>query len=325
MILTSDWHLHERSAHTVLEEVIPWVADYADRSGDLDVACLGDLFHVRNKVSVRLLNDLVDRLKEFADRGVSWTLLPGNHDQYEVGGRNALEVLGEIDGVSVWTEPGWDHRGLWVPYRKHWRSLAEALELPAPPDSPRVAYMHCSVVGAWMNDGVQASEGVDPAALSGFDVVFSGHYHRHHRVQNVVYVGSPYQTRADEAGQEKGVVQLFAGGTWEFAPVCVGKRYHKFAVRSRVDLEALDLSAVVPGDEVRVQSGVGLDPEVVSAALTASGVDTHVVTPEQGAFESRLAVGGDESIRAYAEAYVDSVGSGLDRSELMRVFEELTS
>ena len=324
MILTADWHLREETVDTVLE-VMDRVVDFALRRGERDLVHLGDLFQHRNRYSVPVLNALLDALRRHRDEsGVSWTLLPGNHDQCDASGRNVLEVLDELDGVRVKTEPGWDELGLWVPYRKDLTKVEEALSLTRPNRVPKVAYLHVGVVGALMNTDYRNEDGLGPLALSGFDLAFSGHYHRHQKVGNLVYVGSPYQTRADEAGQQKGVIHS-VDGVWEFVPLEVGKRYHHLEVSSLEDLSSLDLSGVSLKDEVRIRAGVGVDPGKVSRAVESVGVKNVIVTPDQPEPRERLVVPeGNKTLRAYAEAYVSTDESGLDKVELMRTFDELT-
>ena len=67
MIIFSDLHLREDSAKVCFEEVLPGVLNAAIERGDNVIACLGDVFHFRYTVSVKLLNGLRDELRRWHD------------------------------------------------------------------------------------------------------------------------------------------------------------------------------------------------------------------------------------------------------------------
>ena len=66
-----------------------------------------------------------------------------------------------------------------------------------------------------------------------------------------------------------------------------------------------------------------MDPEKIAAQLIASGVQNHVVTPDQEALQARLSVPDNAGLEAYAHAYLDAQETPLDKRRLVQVFEEL--
>ncbi len=323
MLIFSDLHLRDESAELVLGTILPAIRQEALDRGEMVIACLGDALHFRYRVPAPLLNGFCDWCLQVVADGTELIFLPGNHDQYELGGRNALEPLASIPGVTVHTEPTLDAHGLWIPYRKDPEDILAVLQQHG--GGARTAYMHHDVKGAWMNDNMRNREGLPPEAFQAFVTVICGHYHRYHSVGNATYVGSPYQTKADESGQDKGFAtwtsrEIASPPELRFHPQKWGKRYHR--IRLEKD-EVPDFSGVCPGDDVRVTTAVGVDPTVIGRNLKAMGVETHAVTPDVVAAEQRLDVDEDATLNHYAEAYVHQVGGDLSTTRLMEVYEEV--
>lgn len=327
MIIFSDVHLREESANVVLGEVLPGIYQACLERQDYEVACLGDLFHFRYKIDARIQNAVKDEFRRWAQGGIRLRILPGNHDQYDVAGRNVLELFDHLPNVKVYSEPTWDEDGYWIPCRKNPDVVLAALATPPPrPDMPPVLFLHQGIRGALMNDSVTDQEGIPLAALGDrWRTVLCGHYHKHQRVgERVWYIGSPWQTGVLEAGQPKGFC-AWLGGQLHFCERHWGPRYHTFEVEAG---QSLDLSGVSSRDEVRVKTkGAGAEKaaEQIGARLVQVGVSRHTVTPEMQRVEARLAVADGASLQQYAEAYVGVTHGDLDPGHLLRVFHELTA
>ena len=326
MIIFSDLHLDEDSADVVLGQILPGIYDASVQYRDPVIACLGDFWNLRYKVDVSLQNAVRDELMRWIRAGIKFLFLPGNHDQVNVHGRNALEVFDGLgEHCRVFTEPAWNELGLWIPYRKYPKDIAAALALPRPPAGhDNVCWMHHGLQGAWMNDQVRDREGLPVSMFSDFDTIIMGHYHKRQKIGNAYYVGSPRQVTAHESGQKKGFALWDQGSPspkLRFVTTQWGKRFHRIRLEPG---ESLDLSEIHSGDDVRVSTAVGVDPGAVGTQLAALGVQ-HAVTPDIPVVEQRLEVEPDAGLHDYALAYVETVKSGLDRVRLMQVFGELAS
>lgn len=309
MLLTADLHLRPESEETVFA-VFDALEEEAKRLGDDDLVILGDLYHLRYQVPIALQNRLVERLRAWPG---DVTLLPGNHDQCDEAGRNALEVLGHIYNIHVYNEPVVYPEGCWLPYRKQIAEYQPFLK-KAKKDKVKVGFCHHGLVGAMMNSHKVAGEGdgIPPAWFANFDVVFFGHWHRHQQIGNCVYVGSPWQTRADEADQEKGFV-YFDGEHWSFHPLRVGRSYHRIPTDG-------GLHYVQPGDKVILSVG----QEALAEEARQLGAEVVLEKPTEK-FEARFALPSGAGARDYAEAYVKERGGDLDPKLLMQVFDEITA
>lgn len=322
MLLTADLHLREESADVVLREVIPGILDLATRYDENTVAILGDLWHLRYRVPVSLLNAVAETFEAW---GLNVVLLPGNHDQVDVYGRNAMEVLGALPNVEVFSEPTVNASGAFLPYRKDPGLMVELSQKLLAQAAVKILYTHAGVRGAAQNGSIYDADGIPLEALVGWDLVVTGHYHRHQRLGNVVYLGSPWETRADEAGDPKGVWRVPDFTTYTFEQMerietRWGPKHYRFELGQG---ETLDLSQVGARDIVRVATAAGVDVEAVGAALVKAGVKQHTVTPEVAINQARLEVAPESPMDAYAQAYAEIKSGDLALEGIVDVFKEI--
>jgi len=317
LIVFSDLHLREETADVCLKEVLPGIREAASEPYT-DVAFLGDWYHIRYSINVSLMNAVRDELRKWEESGIDLYLIPGNHDQVDIKGRHALEVFDDMEHVHVFTEPTQSDWGLWLPYRKNLEELRGFLK------PGQTVWMHQGVCGARMNNGHVNEDGLTVQELEALGPVFSGHYHNRQKVGRAVYVGSPYQTRADEHGQPKGY-GIWDGTTMELVDTRWGPRYHIFTVQAG---QEPDLTGVDDGDDVRVQvvgPGAHRAAEELGEHLAKSRNVTHAVTPVEEPMESRLEVAHGASLHDYAVAYLERMAKehGLDEGQLLKTLNEI--
>lgn len=323
LLISSDWHLRESSADVVFRGLDEFLARAVDHGADLVV--LGDVWEFRYRVEVRLQNRFADWVSRVLDAGKTLRILPGNHDQDDVIGRNALEVFDGWPDVTVYTDVTVDDLGLWLPFRRDPEVLVQALRQHRGRCAKSVAWIHHGVAGALMNDHVVATEadGLPLEAFDGWERVFAGHWHRHHVVGNVVYVGSPWETTVREAGQDKGFLSYNTdSGEWVQIPTDFGPRHHDMGTVNGSDV---DLSAVSPGDVVRVTLGPDADPRALARKADEAGVVVRMATPPPVYDEDRLGLGAQASARDVLRAYAQDRHGDFSPDELLAVFDEVMS
>lgn len=318
MIVFSDLHLSEETSETVFNEVFPGLIAAAETFGDRLLVCLGDFWHLRYQVSVRLQNMVLAFFSKLDRLGISIALLPGNHDQIDVRGENALSIFELLFNVTVYSAPQWSAYGLWIPYRKDKEDIKRALALPNTRGAPRVVWMHHGVLGAMMNNTAQDTKGIEPGLFDDW-TVFCGHYHKRQKVGNVQYVGTPYQTRADETGPTGYAVVDAETFETRFVNTTWGKRYYNLGL---ADLNKLNFSEVKPGDEIRAIVPPGVDVKNVVGRLNDRGIRC-IATQQVMVQEQRLNVG-DGNLYDYILAYVDQFKDQLDKDKLLSTYQEIT-
>jgi DNA repair exonuclease SbcCD nuclease subunit len=314
VIVFSDLHLDSDSAEVCLGQILPGICEAAINS-DRHVVFLGDWWHLRYRVDVRLQVAVLDELRRWAEKKVVARLLVGNHDQVDVAGRNALEVFSDLPNVWVYLNPVLDYDFVWLPYRRDTSAYDPAI----PYTAGRTIFLHQSVVGAWDNNHHQTKDGFSYNQLEGARV-FAGHFHKRQFVElgdtPVWFVGSPRQVTAAESAQDKGFCVL-DGASVDFVNTNWGSRYHRFELAEN---EVLDLSGVKDGDDVRVVVAQETDVEKVGRQLDGLNV-RHTVTPQVKSAGARHALDPESDLRAYAQAWICE--RDRDESRLMPVFDSI--
>lgn len=315
ILLFSDLHLRSES-RDVCVQVLNGVRDTARNLGITQVGFTGDFFHVRYSIPVDIVNVTHEWAKSLKEADLDLIFLPGNHDQVNLEGRHALEVF-EADHIKVYTEPTEDEFGAWLPYRKDPEVVQQALDSFSSP----VLFAHVPIRGAMMNNLLPDENGLPLEMFEKFDKVLTGHYHKRQVHGNVQYLGSPWQTRGDEWGQEKGFT-VYDSDTKEveFVEKHYGPKFHR--------LKASELSAysadISPFDKVRILSDnqeelkkAGHD--LANRGLTAFSLEfTGEVIQEQ-----RIKADKQTTLSEYARLYVGDSDTDLDQDRLLREFEGL--
>jgi DNA repair exonuclease SbcCD nuclease subunit len=249
--------------------------------------------------------ELEKALKEAPN--TKFKFLPGNHDQFTVSGRNALEILGLHPQIKVFTEPEWDEDGLWVPYRLNHDDLRAALKLRKPKGSKPICFIHHGLKNSMMNNQIVNSEGLEEKEFDKkFERIYLGHYHKHQVLGRAVYVGSPYETSWAEISQPKGVL-LTRGADFEFFGLEVGPKHFlleydgegkpKVPKGFRDGFDRIKVVAKVTHDKAQE---LGVQEKLAKAGITHAVVD-YVPQVQQ---EARLALSPSESPRDMVKRFL---------------------
>eukprot|EP00897_Mesotaenium_endlicherianum_P010219 jgi/Mesen1/9225/ME000591S08544 len=244
--------------------------------------------------------------------------IPGNHDQVTLGGLvhalAALQVANPL--IHVLTDPTEYLGALWLPYRRDHALIEQAIN-----EHPSVSaiFAHVDIVGAFMNEAFQAKSGLDPSVFPSHLPVYTGHYHRPHRVgtTSIEYIGSPYQVSMSEAGQAKHFLVLDA--SWQKVDeisIDVGPRHHILAADTCPTGEALP--GVREGDRVRWELPDGMSEEAAKEQtewLRAMRVDVELVQPPPAA-APRIASADNLDAYSLLEEYAKSVDMAAPALEL---------
>jgi len=173
---------------------------------------LGDVFHTRDIINVRVYNGVYDLFKE----GASMTkikLLVGTHDLCLRGGDNSLRLLSEVVEVKYSEAELIDNvLVVWGAWNVS-LEVIEALVKSIPPGKykKKILLAHMGIEGAEVRGGFKPAEEIKLADIKkmGFDLVLLGHYHkRQYLANNILYVGALCHHTFREAGYEDGFIVL---------------------------------------------------------------------------------------------------------------------
>lgn len=206
LILTSDLHCDEGIFLNILLEYLDFMDDYAKEHGIKKIFILGDLLNKANNVKSGMFIELFKRFKELKENGYKIYLLLGNHDIFSIlGNRSLLETFEEyctvistttqieIDGIKINL----------VPYTKE--------QCDVPTYDADYLFTHLDIATFDLGNGKISNNtemfSFKPELFAEYKKVFTGHYHRRQKKENIEYIGSPYQLSFGEAGDEnKGFV-----------------------------------------------------------------------------------------------------------------------
>ncbi len=336
--ILSDLHFHSWSAfaetlptgvNTRLELIMSAVRYACDRlraAGGDTIFLAGDIFHKRGEVAPSVLNPVMDLFKELTAEGFKFYAIPGNHDLE----KNESERLGnsitalESCGVFVAHKP----EVIWLEEDVHavvlfpWFSSVKDLigsmtdvrqdlvEEGAPTDTEPFldAIIHAPIDGVLPH---LPSHGLDASALNstGFNRVFSGHYHNHKDMGDDVYsIGALTHQCWGDIGSRAGFLIVTDTEVEQHET-----EHPKFVELTGEEREE-DVESICKGNYVRVKAEFEKDSEIKEVrdgieALGALGVTVIPVKKVTVTRGTPVTPGSSPSIEAGIKSYLDKRGA----------------
>lgn len=186
------------------KQFFPYLRD----NGIKTVIHMGDVLDRRKFINFNTLRNVRKRFTEvFIKEGIEVHCVIGNHDCYwkntnEVN--SVVEIFG--DAFKVYEKPQDVIIDGMVCGFIPWISKENSAEVHAflQKSNADALFGHFELNGYEVVRGVRHEGGLDPAVLSRFNRVYSGHFHCKQRSGNVYYLGNPYQMFFSEVVEEKG-------------------------------------------------------------------------------------------------------------------------
>ena len=249
-VAISDVHISLKNL-TVATQVLKQALDKA-RELKIPLFIAGDLNDTKALMRSEWVEVLIQLFgQEFKD--IPIYILVGNHDlNNKNSDQNSLNFLNLIPNVTVIDKTscltfGEVEFGV-IPYMPTKEGFLAASESIV----SKYLLCHQGFMGAFMGDYVVDESSVDPKLLKDFKQVYSGHYHKHQRVEdNIMYFGSPFTVNFGESKQEKfiWVVEKVADGL-NAKPILTNVRRHvQFTVEEDTGLKMPDIK---PDDLVKI-------------------------------------------------------------------------
>jgi DNA repair exonuclease SbcCD nuclease subunit len=208
IFLYSDLHAYPHSSlqifESVAQNVLLFVKKYCEENSIDKIGFLGDFYHLKTKIHVVPYIKTTDILRKMRDSGLHTHFLIGNHDMPEANSSDYSIILSFQEFGTVTELYDWEDIG---GIRIHYLSYTDT-DLPNFQMGPNknVLFTHLDINKFAMDTGFVCDKGFEMSNFSKFDYVFSGHFHKHQIIDNVIYVGSPYQTNFSERFDKKGFV-----------------------------------------------------------------------------------------------------------------------
>ena len=203
ILLTSDWHIQSGIYTDIGMDYISYLQEFCKENGIEDIIIAGDIFEKSAKIQNDAFIPLFFKFKELRDQGLNVITILGNHDIFSVDNDSLVETFSVFGGVVKEYEQielGGRKIDL-LPYTKS--------ESDIPTDGD-LLITHLSIADFQFDNKFHVNEkaGFSRKLFSGYNKVFSGHFHRPQNKGNIIFMGSPYQMNFGEIGQKKGFIVL---------------------------------------------------------------------------------------------------------------------
>lgn len=221
---TADWHLHNwRAYSTITKEglnsrlqdqirCLTGMVDWAASNEIEWIINLGDFFHAQGDfVSKDVLRAATVICELIQDAGIRHTVVPGNHDIYRE--KTIFRPFKHL--IDIVTEPRTEvHSEIsysFIPWTLNRTRLQADIKKVSPQRilGSRFFVLGCHQLfkGARLpNFHITKKGDIDRKAVGGFDLVLSGHNHRHQKLGNIWYIGAPYQMDHGDEDDAKGFI-----------------------------------------------------------------------------------------------------------------------
>lgn len=328
LIIYSDLHLHNHHKLMVNSEtalsVLDYIKDFATDNNIKTVVSAGDFFHTKAKAYAPHLVQGWLRIKDFFKNGLEHYMLIGNHDMANPNTTMNSVLFMYSDYAHVIPDYKFVDIGN---TRLHFLSYTSTAfdNFVLSEERYNVLIGHLDIIGFQMSNGFQAVSGFKMEDFKNFDLVFSGHYHKHQQKENIVYVGSAYQTSFSERSQKKGFIVFDTEDlSWDFIEIPGNPKYEVVNLESTSDLS----EDYVEGNflKIKLQNNEISKTKLREKLLDMGAISVDIIPPEdsreiESYYENELSDDPEE----LATAYVGSISDlkGYDKRKLLKYFSKI--
>lgn len=194
---------------------IPLLKKYINNKENVIVVIAGDFFDNRQHIDINILNIGVNIMKKISSL-VEVFVIIGNHDIYkkkdtDVTSLRLFEFFDNVHLISELSElilkgKDDDHKRkmMLVPWVGN---HAEETKILSKHTNEDFVIMHTDIAGLKFDNGREIIDGTNINVLKK-GKIYSGHIHKRQESEKVVYLGSPYQMRRSDIGNDKGIYSL---------------------------------------------------------------------------------------------------------------------
>lgn len=215
------------------------------KEGDILVH-LGDVYDNRSTVGLNTICSTINIFTEFSKIFDDIRIVVGNHDIYEKSSNEitSIRTIERIPNIKVYGKPEVEvidgKKILFNPWVNDINIENELL------NSVSVDYIfgHLDVNGCSLNQKGSRSMSANSIDSKNFkqSVVYAGHIHKKQDYKNVHYVGSPYQMKRGEIGDDCGITLLdLKSGNTTFYENTYSPRIKDFSIYEMLDKTVSEL------------------------------------------------------------------------------------
>jgi DNA repair exonuclease SbcCD nuclease subunit len=236
---------------------VKWATARARELGCETAMFLGDWHNNRASLNIVTLNYSLRALEHLNDNFERVYFIPGNHDLYYRDKRDIQSVewarhLPRVEICNDWFDSGGVVIAPWLVGDDH-RRLARM--------SGKYMFGHFELPGYLMNAMIEMPDHgeIKREDLSGFEHVFTGHFHKRQTKNNITYIGNAFpHNYADAGDDQRGLTVLEWGSAPEFHAWPDQPTYRVYGLANLIDNAG---SLLKPKMHVRVNLDIEISYE----------------------------------------------------------------
>jgi len=197
------------------EKFVDWFISQAKIEGCETCFFLGDYNHHRASINIHTMQYGLKALEKLNDNFDRVYFIPGNHDLYYRDRRDIHSVewakhLPNVEIINDWYITKDIVIAPWL-VQEDWKRLQKL--------SGKYLFGHFELPNFFMNAMVEMPDHgeINSTHMTGFEKVFTGHFHKRQSKKNVWYIGNAFPHNYADAGDDaRGMMILEWGGEPEF-------------------------------------------------------------------------------------------------------------
>jgi len=207
-LLTGDFHVKKGIFTNIILDYLDYIRQYSLDNDIKNIIIMGDIFDKSSNIKNEAFVPLFMKFYDMKMDGIKFYFILGNHDIYSVNNDSIVETFKPLGFVIKQTT--YEDKFSFMPYTRNEEDI---------PETGDILFTHIPIADFSFDNAYHATEkhAFRKELFSQFNIVFTGHFHRHQHDKNIVYTGSPVQLNFGEEGQKKGFV-IFDSvlEDWEF-------------------------------------------------------------------------------------------------------------
>ncbi len=308
------------------EDFVDWYIAKAKEEGCDTGIFLGDWHHNRNSLNITTMDFSLRALEKLGSSFDQFFFFPGNHDLYYKDKRDihSVEFGKYIPGVTVVHQPTTIDDVTLCPWLvgDEWRSIHKK--------QGRYCFGHFELPKFFMNAMVQMPDHgeLQVDAFRGFELGFSGHFHKRQQNENMIYIGNTFpHNYSDTWDDERGMMIMEWGGqpkyyTWPGQPTFRTVKLSELIDRAE--------SIILPKQHLRVTLDIDISYEeanfIKEKFMTDYPIRELTLIPEKKDLEitSSLEIQDFESVDQIVTSQIINIESDTyDNKILLSIYNNL--
>tara|TARA_B100000575_G_scaffold262524_1_gene237020 strand:- start:15 stop:1058 length:1044 start_codon:yes stop_codon:yes gene_type:complete len=303
-----------------------------EKEGITTIIDMGDTFDSRKGIDFSALkwakDNYFDRLHKM---GISVHSIVGNHTAYykNTNDINAIDLLlREYDNIKVYSEVTSIMVGdcnitlvPWINKENEEMSVAMINKSRSP-----VCMGHLELNGFKATPGHMMEHGMDLGIFKKFKKTFSGHYHCRSNIENIYYLGNPYEMFWNDANDPNRGFHLFDTETLEHTPVNNPYRIHHIIYYNDTDYQLFDareLENKIVKVVVRNKSDTKKFEKFIDKLYSVNVAELKIVENFGYHEADKFEVFESEDTLSILNRYVEDAEVELDKSIVQKMIQEV--